>query len=676
MSTLKLCATVQSYNLITPPFTPLREKKNALRAAPRSSGAEIAVSPPTPGRKTAVSTAKKRPPTQHQSETYPNAVCWAEFHEREDLRTARVTRAQSMQRCSVGGTVVATVASQANTGALTALSSSVAQAGFPCTVVQPTGPVRPPPTFGTEGRGGVRERLFLLSTLALEPWNTQCGSAEQNARRDAELHRARLWRTVLDQHLNLLAIDVAHSLASNPLPHIRSLDTSERRHGTGRFFRFGATLPDIVGTADGWELRHDLLWVRSTAATRALAVRAENRTWGSSLHSVWNEELSYNQKFGNVSCCHTPCVRRYITNNSGVGVGTSEAGCLGGAAMTRTRAIHASAPPQGTQIEWRHPGWQAGRYNEHMPFTREWARCTDPANYCFRRAIEHAPTNSTANLPAVGSRLEHRYDADRMLGADTTFHSPCFRFLRGIEPSILRLEGSSHPTGANVLGPDLGVSPQGVIKSIRNPNGGAFPVRFFNPSIVRAPPGLCPRCAYVVSLRADCTHQCDSGSLYSVRSRGERSPAGKTRLFRGTAIVVLDSALRRLGWTWLINAPRNQVEPRGKYSAHLRSNKTLRLAQPGDSNGFPPVYTSPVFDVRLLYYRGNLFATAVVPVGKSEPFCLVHLQVTATPTDDGGLTHLRVWSSQRISATTPWALGRNQALFSSADGRELLIQPW
>ena len=26
--------------------------------------------------------------------------------------------------------------------------------------------------------------------------------------------------------------------------------------------------------------------------------------------------------------------------------------------------------------------------------------------------------------------------------------------------------------------------------------------------------------------------------------------------------------------------------------------------------------------------------------------------------------------------TTPWALGRNQALFSSTDGRELLIQPW
>ena len=581
-----------------------------------------------------------------------------------------------MQRCSVDGTVVATVASHADSGALTALSSSVAQAGFPCTVVQPTGPVRPPPTFGTGGRYGVQERLFLLSTLALEPWNAQCGSAEQNARRDAELHRARLWRTVLDQHLNLLAIDVARSLASDPLPHIRSLATSERRRGTGHLFRFRAILPDIIGTAGGWELRHDLLWVRSTAATRALAVRAENRTWGSSLHSVWNEELSYNQEFRNVSCCHTPCMRRYIIN-SGIGVGTSEAGCLGGADTALTRAIYASEPPEGTLIQWKNPGWQAGRYNEHVPFTREWARCTDPANYCFRHATEHAPTNSTTNLPAVGSHLQHRYDADRMLGADTTFHSPCFRFLRGIEPSILRLEGSAHPTGANVLGADMGVPPQGVIKSHLTPNGGLFPVRFFNPSIVRAPPGLCPRCAYVVSLRADCTHQCDSGSLYSVRSRGERSPAGKTRLFRGTAIVVFDSALRRLGWTWLINAPRNQVAPRRNYPAHLRSNKTLRyMAQPGDSDDFPPVYTSPVFDVRLLYYRGNLFATAVVPVGKNEPFCLVHLQVTATPTDDGGLTRLRVWASRRISATTPWALGRNQALFSSADGRELLIQPW
>ena len=581
----------------------------------------------------------------------------------------------SMQRCSVDGTVVATVASQAETGALTALSSSVAQAGFPCIVVQPTGPVRPPPTFGTEAR------IFLLSTLALEPWNTQCGSAEQNARREAELHRARLWRIVLDQHLNLLAVDVAHSLQSNPLPHIRSLDTSEQRRDTsgqrrdaGHFFRFGAILPDVVGTASGWELRHDLLWVRSTAATRALAVRAENRTWGSSLHSVWNEELSYNQEFRNVSCCHTPCVRRYITD-SGVGVsGTSEAGCLGDADMERTRAIHASAPPRSTAIQWKNPGWQAGRYNVHMPFTPKWARCTDPANYCFRRAIEHAPTN----LPADGSRLQHRYGTDRMLGADAMFRSPCFRFLRGIEPSILRLEGSAHPTGANVLGADMGVPPQRSIEAHPNRKAVVFPVRFFNPSIVRAPPGLCPRCAYVVSLRADCTHQCDSGSLYSLRSRGERSPAGATRLFRGTAIVVLDSALRRLGWTWLINAPRNQVAPRRNRPAHPRSNKTLPhyMAQPGDSDGFPPVYTAPVFDVRLLYYRGQLFATAVVPIGKAEPFCLVHLQVTATPTDDGGLTHLRVWASRRISATTPWALGRNQALFSSTDGRELLIQPW
>ena len=104
---------------------------------------------------------------------------------------------------------------------------------------------------------------------------------------------------------------------------------------------------------------------------------------------------------------------------------------------------------------------------------------------------------------------------------------------------------------------------------------------------------------------------------------------------------------------------------------------TLRyMAQPGDSDDFPAVYTSPVFDVRLLYYRGNLFATVVVPVGIAEPFCLVHLQVTAVPTVDGGLTQLRVWGSNRISSTTPWALGRNQALFSSKDGRELLIQPW
>ena len=34
----------------------------------------------------------------------------------------------------------------------------------------------------------------------------------------------------------------------------------------------------------------------------------------------------------------------------------------------------------------------------------------------------------------------------------------------------------------------------------------------FNPSIAPAPSGLCPRCMYVVSLRADALHQCDSSS--------------------------------------------------------------------------------------------------------------------------------------------------------------------
>ncbi len=53
-----------------------------------------------------------------------------------------------------------------------------------------------------------------------------------------------------------------------------------------------------------------LWWMRSTNATRLLARRAENRTWGGWDQFVVNEELQFNREVAGASCCHTTCMRR------------------------------------------------------------------------------------------------------------------------------------------------------------------------------------------------------------------------------------------------------------------------------------------------------------------------------------------------------------------------------
>ena len=80
----------------------------------------------------------------------------------------------------------------------------------------------------------------------------------------------------------------------------------------------------------------------------------------------------------------------------------------------------------------------------------------------------------------------------------------------------------------------------------------------FNPSLVQAPHGLCPRCAWVATLRVDPLHQCDRSSplYHSDLSK----PSAAIAWFKGTAVVVLDADWRVLGThTWLINSPLQQV---------------------------------------------------------------------------------------------------------------------
>ena len=127
-----------------------------------------------------------------------------------------------------------------------------------------------------------------------------------------------------------------------------------------------------------------------------------------------------------------------------------------------------------------------------------------------------------------------RYSGNRMYGARAAFSSPCFRWSRNIPPLVLQLEDSSHAMGSNSFGHDLAVPWQFSLNRQRS-----WPVRFFNPSVVTAPKGLCSRCAYVMTLRADCHHQCDASSPYEERNGGRNM-----RTFRGTVLSVSESRTR------------------------------------------------------------------------------------------------------------------------------------
>ena len=174
----------------------------------------------------------------------------------------------------------------------------------------------------------------------------------------------------------------------------------------------------------------------------------------------------------------------------------------------------------------------------------------------------------------------------------------------------------------------------------------------FNPSLVAAPAGLCERCAFLVSLRVDPLHQCHDMSPLLHVEEGMPKQVSVSSWFKGTVIVVLDQKLKPLGWTWLINAPHFQV------SSAPEENKWRVPA--GSADSFPPPWAKTVYDVRLVDFDGHLFVTYVC---RRCVFSIAHLQVTATPTADGGLRMLRVWQSHRFTSSVAWAQGRNQAMF-------------
>ena len=262
--------------------------------------------------------------------------------------------------------------------------------------------------------------------------------------------------------------------------------------------------------------------------------------------------------------------------------------------------------------------------------------------------------------PTTGGRTaaRHRiYDATKMYGARAAFANSG-QFLRRAAPIILAaaITPISIDFG-NISGP-LVLGAPAQVRSFGS----------FNPSLVAAPAGLCPRCAYVASLRVEALHQCERTSpLFRKITTGDR-PVPANAFYRGTAIVVLDEGLRVLGYTWLITS-HNQVSDK-------RARRRWTVAT-GATDAFPPSWGHAVYDVRLINVDGRIFATYVC---HGCNFGLLLLHITAEATADGGLRSLRAWRSQRFVSNVQWARGRNQAVFSArrspTSPTEIFVQPW
>ena len=124
-----------------------------------------------------------------------------------------------------------------------------------------------------------------------------------------------------------------------------------------------------------------------------------------------------------------------------------------------------------------------------------------------------ASTSSTATTTSTAPR---RYSSDRYRSSRPSLRP---RLILHLPSTPLTVSAwPIHVTGPSSLG-------QSASRRRR--------LHFYNPSISAAPSGLCPRCAYVATLRADVLHQCDASSpLYgeeglprALATNGERRPS-------------------------------------------------------------------------------------------------------------------------------------------------------
>jgi len=287
--------------------------------------------------------------------------------------------------CAKQNTVIASAVAPDGLATILPLADSAIASGFACIVVQPV----------EAFRTAVPEKILPLPlpVPALLPRGRWCNkSASDYLKRRLQFHRVRLWRILLDLGLDVLGLDASLRLRHDPLPAIHSMHCRlDLQYGSG-------ARADVVGATPGWYLKELYLqnvWLRSTAATRALVGQTEMRTWGLYDQTAFTEEANWGAG-ANATCCHTNCLAAQLTKEPVVKVRASKASKASAAVVCAPddgALPRAPPPPNATRHAWPTRGkaiWRPDAYNDLKIPLHRFGRCTGRDATCDPVTSVHA----------------------------------------------------------------------------------------------------------------------------------------------------------------------------------------------------------------------------------------------------------------------------------------------
>jgi hypothetical protein len=286
--------------------------------------------------------------------------------------------------CAYRGTVIASIASGAYVQSLHSLASSAALFGFQCVATLAYDKIH------ASSLQGLHVSVLEVPYPPLLPRTQWCDS-DRNLYgwRRTHLYKMRLWRLVLEARFDLLSLDANYQMVRDPMPFIHGARMS------------------VVATHDGPTnklLNIGLFWMLSSNTTLELVHRVENRTWGAWDQYVVNEELSFNPAFRNVTCCHSMCIKRALTNQGELKKEKSSQNVrrgLEGKDQCAASVPDAARPPQASRLTLKNRSqWSPSVYTKiGMPNHRKFGRCTLMKQVCPQRA--HTTLDSQAQHGSV-----------------------------------------------------------------------------------------------------------------------------------------------------------------------------------------------------------------------------------------------------------------------------------
>mmetsp|Transcript_29885 Transcript_29885/g.62964 ORF Transcript_29885/g.62964 Transcript_29885/m.62964 type:complete len:592 (-) Transcript_29885:651-2426(-) len=238
----------------------------------------------------------------------------------------------------------------------------------------------------------------------LLPDSSFCNTVKQSQLygwRRVHLHKMLMFRRILNAGFDLLSLDANYLILLDPMPLIYSIRPPGSDH-----------LSDVVAMHDGPQsqlLNIGVIWIRSNKLTCAMALRAENRTWGGWDQYIFNDELNYNPTYEQISCCHTPCLTVHLKSQKNAADKDSYPGSrrrqlLDGEDRC-AEAVPSTLPPsEGSLFYTPQTPWQQGVYNVPPPAgwrtQRKLGRCTMPNQLC------QTTEGSAVSCPPVRARAQ------------------------------------------------------------------------------------------------------------------------------------------------------------------------------------------------------------------------------------------------------------------------------